>query len=117
MSDSVNLKCVYVTATDISGRLIVQGRTRLYGISSAGNTAGGGFVNITLKNGTSSGDTRLIVATSHSGHSGSDAYQTNAPYIDMQSGGILFEDGIYFSADSGFYGGSFFVEGGEDNAS
>ena len=116
MSDSANLKCVYVTATDISGRLIVQGRTRLYGVTSAGNTAGGGFVNITLKNGSSSGDTRLILATSHSGYS-SDTYQTNAPHVDLQSGGILFEDGIYFSADSGFYGASFFVESGKDNAS
>jgi hypothetical protein len=115
MSDSVNLKCVYVIASD-SGSLVVEGRTRLFGISSAGNTEGGGFVNLTLKNGSSSGDTRLIIATSHSafgtvGYS----FQSNAPYIDLQSCGILFEDGIYFSADSGFYGASFFIEGGKDN--
>ncbi len=115
MSDSVNLKCVYVVASD-SGSLVVQGRTRLFGVSSAGNTAEGGFVNLTLKNGSSSGDTRLIVATSHSGFStASYVFQTNAPHIDLQSRGILFEDGIYFSADTGFYGASFFVEGGKDN--
>ena len=111
MSSPANLKCVYISSASAS--LVVEGRTRLYGISSSGNTTGGGFVNITLKNGSSSGDERLVVATSHSASGG--PFLTNAPMIDLQSSGILFEDGIYFSADSGFYGASLFVEGGKDN--
>jgi hypothetical protein len=113
MPSPTNLKCVYISSSSAS--LVVEGRTRLYGISSAGNTTNGGFVNIILKNGSSSGDERLVVATSHS--SSGYVYLTNAPMIDIQSSGILFEDGIYFSADlaSGFYGASLFVEGGKDN--
>jgi len=117
MGSPVNLKCVYVTASDRTGRLVVEGRTRLFGISSAGDTAGRTItVNITLKNGSSGGDTKLVLATSHSSFNAAN-YQGNAPFVDMQSRGILFEDGIYFTADSGIYGASLFVEGGKDNAS
>jgi len=63
---------------------------------SAGDTSAGGVVNITLKNGSSSGDTRLVLPTSHSGFAGAGGkYFGNAPFLDMQSRGILFEDGIY----------------------
>lgn len=118
MGSPVNLKCIYVTDSDRTGRLVVQGRTRLFGLMSAGDTSGGGAVNITLKNGSSSGDTRLVLPTSHSGFGGAGAkYFGNAPFLDMQSRGILFEDGIYFTADAGIYAASLLVEGGKDNAS
>jgi hypothetical protein len=95
MSIDMNARSVYIDYSD-DGTLVVPGRTRLLGLSSAGDTAYGGILNLEFKNGSDSGDVILTVATNHSPRT-TVQFMGPAPFLDFPAMGFLFSSGIWLN--------------------
>jgi len=126
MGLSRNVQCVQVSEDDDDGSLVVTGRTRLFGVCPGGTFRGyRGIKNIKLRDGSATGDVKLIIASSNGGSTPT-AYFNSAPFVDLPADGILFSSGIWFEVEDvtvesqvptqSLFSASLIVQGGGDTS-